>query len=277
MANEIKTTTTTDAGLVERVQADAIAYLRMESRLFGWITGKEAMNAGSVQYPVPDTPSGVIGALSLTPAEADQFTSTAHNAASRVVTLGNLYWQTTVSELDLRSGTYTEQGIARDAAGYVAGLIDRKICGQFSNFTQTVSGMTFAVSDLISARGKLENTGFTGNVVCVLGSTEFGELMNDVITNKYTFAKNDEIISRGYQGRLFDIDIVTVPDAYLPTAGSQKYGAMFFDTVGIGCAYHNPLIQVKQSSLDIGNFYMGAKAEFGVSYISPDAGIKLQS
>lgn len=276
MANEIKTTNTTNAGLVERVQADAIATVRMQSRLFNFVNTKEAMNAGSVQFWSPDTPSGVIAQISAQ-TESNSLTSLAHSATARAATLYTYAWQTSVSELDLRSGSMTEAEMARNSASYVAGAIDKAICAQFSNFTPTISGATFSVSNLLSARAQLENTGFAGNVICVLGVTEFGELMSDALTAHYTFQKNDQIISNGYMGRLFDIDIIAVPDTYLPTIDSQKYGAMFFDGYGIGLGYHAPLIEVKQTPLDIANFYMGAKAEVGATYISAYGGVKLQS
>lgn len=274
MANEIVTTTSTAAGLVERVQGITLAKFLVSSRLFDVCNQKQANMAGSVQWAIPMAPSGLIASAQT---EANAVTSNALTLAAATATIAEYPFQTLLSERLVNAGTYTEEEIAGHLAAAVVNGIDKAIAGQFPDFSVTVSGATMSYAVFNSAYTNLRNQGFVGQPVCVLGETQWASLLSD-LTSKYVPMTNDEIASRGYVGTLRGVEVYTVPD-YCLAAGDTvgKTGAMFFREVGVGFGYHDPLIKVKVTPYDTVNNYYGATSQFGVTEISPFGGVQIEA
>lgn len=279
MASEIVTTTTTIAGLMERVQADAVAGFEVGSRLFDACQVKVADNASAVQFWQSAVPSGIVVSAQT---EANALTATAITKSAVACTLVTYPFETILSKLALEGGQWTSQELANDVVTYVGAGIDRAICAELDDFTPevTASGVGMKLATFQSALNTLNNQGFMGQPVCIMGYGHWATLAED-LGGKYNPQINNEIRSRGYVGTVDGVEIFTVPDVYLPDgdcdAAGSSYAAMFYRHLGIGLGYHEPLIRVEFTPYDTANVRFGAYAHAGVTQINVYGGVKIDA
>jgi len=277
MANEVVSTTTTLAGLQERIQAASIAEFYTRSRLFDVVYTKNANGAGVVQFASPLAPSGITVTAQT---EANANSDSAMSLAAKTATLAAYPYQTRVSKLAINGGQLVGEELAAQMSQYIVNAVDTAICGQFADFNQTVSGYGAAGAvnylTFTTAHAALMNNGWMGTPVVVLGQTQWKSLKGDVAT-KYIPAINNEFGMRGEVYMLDGVEVHVVPDFLLASGGTVgKKGAIFFKELGIGLGYHDPMIQVAFTACDTSSVYLGAWAEIAATEIAPTGGVIIE-
>jgi len=270
MANEIVSTTTTLAGLMERVQADAIATFTQGSRLFEAVWAKPANGANVVQFWQSAVPSGVLVSAQT---EANALTAAANTKTAKPATLVTYPYETIVSKLALEGGQYTSSELSSDVITYVGAGIDRAICAQIDDFTTQVSG-TMSLALFNTAKAALANKGWVGSeIISVMGEGHWGKLNASLVSN-YIPVTNEQLIQTGYVGTVLGVRIYTVPDSYLNSTGTHYKWGMYHRHVGIGMGYAEPLIRVELTPYDTANVRFGGFALAGVTEINVEGGIE---
>lgn len=270
MAGEVLTTTSTLAGLMQTAQADLVAMFQSASRCFGFGWTETPMNAKAVNFPVYPSPSPVTEHTT----EADDPSKTAVTINNQLVTIGVFPYITTFSKLSEYGGDSIPQAVLLPMANGVAAGVDKEFCSNFTSFTTEVAGVD-SLSKLTYAVGQLQETGYNGEIRCVLSHTTAMAIITDAGT-KFIPNTNDAQFNSGKLGRIVGIgEIRCVPKTWLPTNAGGKYvGAVWYHGVGIGEGCHPPLVHFTNVEKHVYS-ELGATAYYRAEKLSATGGIAL--
>lgn len=238
MAGELVTTTATQAGYMERAQAQLSAQFLIKSRLFGapcwW---QEALNANVVQFPKIAAPSPV----SEHSTEADTASATAISTAAATATMKIWHQETTLSRKAILGGTGVDRATAATLLNNVSSGVDKHIASIATEASFTTSPIENCVtaSAFQAAVTALRNTGYDGEMYAWMSEYMLSEIMADLRQVNLPVS-NEDFVNTGYRGRLFNVAIYTLPSSWLPasTTTSKKNGLIAFKDFGVGIAYH---------------------------------------
>lgn len=264
---DIETTTTTTAGIMERDQADMSALFLSKSRLFKACWSQGTQNASVVQFPSMPAPSAVSAGT-----EANDVSQTAITIAAKTATI-NIYPELThISKLSWKGGTAVPEWIKAILSNDVSAGVDTAIAAEFETFTPQSTGVA-SLTVFKAAKATLMNSGYIGTPIAVMSEMHWDLVSTDML-GKYHPQTNETLAGAGYVGRYLGVDIITVPEAWLPTSGGTYIGAMFFQEYGIGLGYHNPLVEMTAIE-DNFKWKMGAAAYCDPVCLTANGGIEL--
>lgn len=253
MANE--TTQTTLAGLMETIQADAIAAFRTRAALLTACSGQDAMGAKTVQFG-----STAVPAASSQHTESGQITKVAVTVAAVTVTPKPFpVWVKATIE-SLRAGGNVQRAIGNALGGGVARGLDTEITGLYSSFTNTVgtAAAALTVKNLMQASAIIDSIGYVGEKVVVLHPGQYVDIM-DAMLGKFTPARNDQIVSAGFMGNAFGWEWYVSP--WVAVDGSDD---------ATGAMYIKEAIAAAWDSGPGGNELVYIDSAFDAEYLSRD-------
>lgn len=275
MSGEIKTTTTTAAGVMERLQADLTAGAIAKSRLFEAVWKEEAENANVVQFYSIPLPAERAAAT-----EADDWTTNAVTLTAKTATLTAYPSATKVSKLALNGGQYVAPAIVEALTGDVALTIDGIICDQISDFGPFVDDTSCTAAVFAEALSALRNSGYPyDNPRAILTERQALDL-GVSLGAMYNPRKNDEFSGTGFLGNVMGVDVFTVPNTLVPTSGSYGVGCIFYPNVGLGLGF-NPnaeggLIHAEMIE-DLGAYKIAAAAYAAATELTSSGGVEIRT
>ncbi len=275
MSNEIKTTTSTAAGVMERLQADLTAGFLVSSRLFPAVWQEQADNANVVQFY--SVPAPTIRAAAT---EADDWTANAYTMTAKAATLTAYPAATKVSMLAMQGGQFVRPQLIEAMYSDVALSVDKIICDQIADFTPTISGASMTATVFNQGLAALRNQGWSYPVAyAILTERQSLDLLASLGTT-YIPSKNDQMWSTGYVGNILGVEVFTVPSGIVPTTGADGYGCIYYPNVGLGLGY-NPnenggLIHVQMIE-DLGAWKISAAAYCAATELSATGGVKIKT
>jgi len=234
--------TTTLAGIQDKLVADVTAIFRTQSVLFDAVDAKDVGDALVGQFHTQSVPAVVTAHTEGEATTATTITLTAKNATLEEFPI--------MASLSTLSDTVEGQKVvARTLGATLARTIDTAICEIGDGFTATqgdVSGQ-ITLDAILAAKATLDTTGYVGEVICVLSPKAVKKVGADTleITNP---TRDSEAYMR--TGRLGDIGGVQIYQSAWVTQDathtSTDMNFMCFKDA-IGLAYRNPMVELKQS------------------------------
>ena len=253
-------TTSTMAGFMETLQANATARFAIGSRLHNHVMAFPSTNANTVQFPVMPAPSPVTTATAQTASISDA----AITVSSVTTSPAQIGAATIVSTASLLGGQGAYQGYFDVLMNDVVAGYDYDIAGEFddltdaSNVTDSASWVSFR-----KAKADLADVGYGGQM-----HGAFSEAQMDLILVGITgiqVSQTQEYIGTGYVGNLQGVELVALPSGFMQTS-TNKVGAIWYKEFGIGVGYHAgesagnifprtgnpaPIVHLKEVGIDV--------------------------
>ena len=275
----INTTTSTEAGFMERAQAYLTASFRINSALFDPCWKTVAQNASSVQFPSYPTPSAASAQT-----EANSVTPAAVTVGAKTATPLLYPSATEISKQTLLGGLNIARASLDIMTNNVVAGVDKAIAAiaTEATFTATPVANCITIDAFEEAKWKLENTGYKGKIIAWMSPYMLNQIMAD-LRNYNLPQTNDTHVTQSYRGTLNGVDIYVVPSGDLPTSttNGKVNGFMGFVDFGIGIGYHpgdaGTLIHLDQSKAYTFSEGLGAGAYLAAVGLTATGGILIES
>lgn len=262
-------TTTTLAGLMERLQADTLAVFRTQADLLDAVRIVEANGVNSVQFPQFSAPSAV---SALTQGNSGSYSTVSVAAVPATLATYPVVAQVTLQALN--GGMDISMDVANVLAGQIAATADTNICANFANFTGATVGTgsaNMSLSTFMDGLAALDSTKFVGEKVAVLHPITWKQIAADVIAVAGT--SREQIVGRGYVADLFGCKIYVSP--WVDNTTNIATNGIYFKHA-LGFAYKNPIMELDSVLNPIYAAYdiLGSSLH-ATALVQPTAGIKL--
>lgn len=278
-------TSSTFAGAMETLQAQASARFVVGSRLWNLIYPVASTNANTVQLPVLPAPSPVTTAT----AETASITDAAITISAVSVSPAQIAAATKISTKALLGGQGVETMAFDVLINNVVSGADYDIAYEFNGFTD--AGNVSSVASLAVFRASiadLDDVGYGGTRVAALSVDQVDLILAGL--SSYTVPQTAEYIGTGYVGRVLGTELVALPSGFMET-DTTKVGAIWYKEFGIAFGYHAgdsiggvmmgtgapaPLVHMKAVPIDVVSTNLSA-AVFGLAgEISTTGGVAVK-